>query len=80
MNMPGFNAEASLYRTSAENYMVTGAIFAASTARVVPQGDPCRGACRCCSEYGYQGCCSICDDCFVRHPTETGPATILAPR
>jgi hypothetical protein len=70
MRVPGFSAESTAYRTL---NAYTGAPRPAIAGRVVPQqdnglrGDPCRGACRCCAWYGYQGCCSVCDDCFVRH-------------
>jgi hypothetical protein len=75
MGTPGFTAEVTEYRT--ENSYASG-LRAADTTRVLPQqirggyeregydGDPCRGACRCCGFYGYQGCCSVCDECFVR--------------
>jgi hypothetical protein len=78
MGIPGFTAEAADYRTG-RIYRTRGRTIAI-TGQVVPQqrylnrlptdggdADPCRGACRCCAWYQYQGCCNLCDDCFTRH-------------
>jgi hypothetical protein len=68
MGVPGFTAEVSAART--EN-TYTARPRAVSAGQVIPQqdnaADPCRGACKCCSFYGYDGCCNICDLCFLRH-------------
>jgi hypothetical protein len=71
MAIPGFTADFAVC-TSRNTYGARSERSAASG--VVPQqdggkepGDPCRGACRCCAIYQYQGCCALCDDCFVRH-------------
>jgi hypothetical protein len=67
MNMPGFTAEASLYRTS-ELYSMRS-MDTISTSQVVPQQmsglarDACLSACLCCGRGENWGCCVACFFC-----------------
>jgi hypothetical protein len=68
MNMPGFTAEASLYRTS-ELYPMRS-MDAISTGQVVPQQlsglavpDLCNLSCRCCGLTHNRACCLACFFC-----------------
>jgi hypothetical protein len=72
MTMPGFRAEASLYATHGQYWMVTAARD--STSRVEPQlqgiglgnlgySSSCRAACRCCADRNNYFCCRHCRWC-----------------
>lgn len=70
VNMPGFVADASLYRTS-QNYYAPG-IGSAGSSQVIPQqlavkNDPtlfCLAVCLCCGSSGHVWCCYKCDVCL----------------
>ena len=71
MGIPGFTAEATDYKT--ENTYYTVRARGVIAGQVIPQQndfdfgpdqDPCRGACKCCAFYQYQGCCGRCDSCL----------------
>jgi hypothetical protein len=62
MNMPGFTAENSLYR-SRKQYNVTATKFLAAKANIRPQlrpGLPCDPSCVCVTCFGCPCCKSLC--------------------
>jgi hypothetical protein len=69
MSIPGFTAASTQYRSEQAYYTIPGRDFVST--QVIPQQndqDPCRGACKCCAYYQYQGCCGRCDSC-LQEPT-----------
>ncbi len=66
MNMPGFNAETSLYKTCELYHMRSmDAIATGGTSQVVPQLPPiCNQACRRCIYLHDNLSCWVCYWCF----------------
>src|SRR6267142_2274556 len=82
MNMPGFTAESTLYRTSAQYNTTLTYLLATAEGNVMPQQvmppaliattpDPlfCLAACFCCASTGHPWCCARChEDCGLTPP------------
>jgi len=66
MSMPGFTAEAVLYRTN-RFYSTKGRYSSQETSRVVPQISPCREYCRECLFLGPMDspACLVCIGCVA---------------
>jgi hypothetical protein len=71
MNMPGFTANASLYKTRTSYHISYEFHQMPHTNRVLASlmvGDgrpnPCRDACKCCIHTYNKQCCYDCDDCL----------------
>jgi hypothetical protein len=73
MNMPGFSANASLYKTRSSYRISYEFHQMPHTNRVLaslmisegnPRPNPCREACKCCIHRSLPACCHSCDDCL----------------
>ena len=71
-HMPGFVADASLYRTKGRYWLATTPFRTSAGGRVVsqlavavsPRPNPCWDSCKCCIHTRAQSCCDYCDMCL----------------